>query len=157
VAGAAADEFHLNRVLFVPAHHPPIKAVSLTRRMRIASAWSSSLVRWTPRFEASRLEEGTERSYSIDTIEKVRAALTPGDELFFIIGADAFAEVRTWRRWQDVARAVRFLVVSRPGYRYDVPREVKSSASIPSIFRRHPLRCAKRSRLVTLLRVCRKV
>ena len=78
------------------------------------------------RFEASRLEEGTERSYSIDTIEKVRATLAPEDELFFIIGADAFAEVRTWHRWQDVARAVRFLVVSRPGYRYDVPHEVKA-------------------------------
>jgi nicotinate-nucleotide adenylyltransferase len=77
------------------------------------------------RFEASRLEEGTERSYTIDTIEKVRATLTPQDQLFFIIGADAFAEVRTWRRWQDVARAVRFLVVSRPGYRYDAPRETK--------------------------------
>lgn len=78
-----------------------------------------------PRFEVSRLEEGTERSYSIDTIEKIQETLTPCDELFFIIGADAFAEVRTWRRWQDVARAVRFLVVSRPGYRYDAPNEVK--------------------------------
>lgn len=78
-----------------------------------------------PRFEVSRLEEGAGSSYSIDTIEKVRATLKPEDELFFIIGADAFAEVRTWRRWQDVARAVCFLVVSRPGYRYDVPHEVK--------------------------------
>jgi nicotinate-nucleotide adenylyltransferase len=78
-----------------------------------------------PRFEVSRLEEGTERSYSIDTIEKVRATLAADDELFFIIGADAFAEVRTWRRWQDVVRMVRFLVVNRPGYRYDVPAEAK--------------------------------
>ncbi len=78
-----------------------------------------------PRFEVSRLEEGTERSYSIDTIEKVRATLNSDDELFFIIGADAFAELRTWRRWQDVAHAVRFLVASRPGYLYDVPAGVK--------------------------------
>jgi nicotinate-nucleotide adenylyltransferase len=74
-----------------------------------------------PRFEASRLEEGTECSYSIDTIEKLQVTLTPADELFFIIGADAFAELRSWRRWQDVARAVHFLVVSRPGYRYEIP------------------------------------
>jgi len=77
------------------------------------------------RFEVSRLEEGTERSYSIDTVEKVQASLTPSDELFFIIGADAFAELRSWRRWQDVARAVRFLVVNRPGYKFDAPAEVK--------------------------------
>jgi nicotinate-nucleotide adenylyltransferase len=74
------------------------------------------------RIEVSRLEEATERSYSIDTIEKVRGGLAPEDELFFIIGADAFAEIQTWHRWMDVARAVRFIVVSRPGSSYIVPQ-----------------------------------
>ena len=41
--------------------------------------------------------------------------------LFFLIGADAFAEIQTWRRWPDVIRAVEFIVVSRPGHRYAVP------------------------------------
>ena len=76
------------------------------------------------RFEASRLEEFTERSYSIDTIERVRASLSAGDELHFLIGADAFAEIRTWHRWRDVARAVRFIVVSRPGADYEIPEGV---------------------------------
>src|ERR1044072_6227227 len=78
-----------------------------------------------PRLCVSRLEEGTERSYSIDTIEKVRAGLSAGDELFFIIGADAFAEIHTWRRWREVAAAVRFLVVSRPNAIYTAPAEVR--------------------------------
>jgi nicotinate-nucleotide adenylyltransferase len=125
VARAAADRFHLHRVLFVPAHRPPHKGGATyapyedrVRMVELACAED-------PRFEVSRLEEGTERSYSIDTIEKVRATLNSDDELFFIIGADAFAELRTWRRWQDVANAVRFLVASRPGYLYDVPAGVK--------------------------------
>ena len=79
-----------------------------------------------PGFEASRLEEGTERSYSIDTIEKLRPQLAPGDALYFLIGADAFADIRTWHRWHDVARAIEFIVVSRPGYQYDVPTEVRA-------------------------------
>jgi len=78
-----------------------------------------------PRFEVSRLEENTAPSYSVDTIGKVRAGLRAEDELFFIIGADAFAEIGTWRRWQEVARAVCFLVVSRPGHSYDVPAGVR--------------------------------
>jgi nicotinate-nucleotide adenylyltransferase len=73
------------------------------------------------KFEASRLEQGTLSSYSIDTIEKVRARLGAGDELFFLIGADAFAEIQTWRRWPDVIRAVEFIVVSRPGHCYNIP------------------------------------
>ena len=52
------------------------------------------------RFEVSRLEEGADCSYSIDTIQKLRATLRPEDELFFIIGADAFAELHTWHRWR---------------------------------------------------------
>jgi nicotinate-nucleotide adenylyltransferase len=77
------------------------------------------------RFEVSRLEENTVRSYSIDTIEKVRSAMAPEEELRFIIGADAFAEITTWHRWQDVVRAVRFIVVSRPGHPYDAPPGAK--------------------------------
>lgn len=72
------------------------------------------------RFEVSRLEEDTS-SYSIDTITRVREKLTDRDQLFFLIGADAFAEIETWRRWRDVVHAVTFIVASRPGHRYRVP------------------------------------
>lgn len=74
-----------------------------------------------PRFEASRLEEGHGKSYSIDTIERVKARLGPSDQLYFLIGADAFAEIGSWHRSADVLRAVEFIVVSRPGYAYPVP------------------------------------
>lgn len=121
VAREAARRFGLDRVLFVPAAMPPHKAgVTLAdyedryRMVELACADQ-------PGLEASRLEAGTERSYSIYTIEKVRASLSPGGELFFVIGADAFAEIRTWLRWEDVVRAVEFIVVSRPGHRYAVP------------------------------------
>lgn len=77
------------------------------------------------RFEASRLEEGTERSYSIDTIRKLQATLRDGDQLFFLIGADAFADLQTWHRWQDVVSSVRFIVAGRPGYSYDAPGDAK--------------------------------
>ena len=71
-----------------------------------------------PRFEASRLEEGREKSYSILTIEKIAA---PDRELFFLIGSDAFADIETWFRWREVVRLVDFIVVTRPGHVYDVP------------------------------------
>jgi nicotinate-nucleotide adenylyltransferase len=124
IAREAADRFHLDRVLFVPAAHPPHKHgvthAPYEDRVRMAELACAA----DARFEVSRLEEGTARSYSIDTIEKVRGRLAPGDELFFLIGADAFSEIRTWHRWPEVARGVRFLVVSRPGHQYEVPAEV---------------------------------
>jgi nicotinate-nucleotide adenylyltransferase len=125
IARRAADDLCLDRILFVPAAHPPHKAgvthAPYDHRVRMVELACQG----EPRFEVSRLEEGTARSYSIDTIEKVRSNVKSNDELFFIIGADAFAEIRTWRRWEDVARAVCFIVVSRPGHIYDVPPRVR--------------------------------
>jgi nicotinate-nucleotide adenylyltransferase len=121
IAREAAARFQLDRVWFVPAEKPPHKAgvthASYADRYRMIELACNG----EPKFEASRLEEGTCHSYSIDTIEKVRARLAPGDQLFFLIGADAFAEIDTWRRWRDVVDAVEFIVVSRPGHRYAVP------------------------------------
>jgi nicotinate-nucleotide adenylyltransferase len=121
VAREAEDRYHLDRILLVPASRPPHKSgvthASYSHRVRMAEL----AAREDPRIEVSRLEEHTSRSYSIDTIEKVRLQLGMSDELFFLIGADAFAEIETWHRWHDVLRAVQFLVVSRPGHRYRVP------------------------------------
>src|SRR4051812_31834549 len=81
-AGEAADRFRLERVLLIPAAHPPHKRegahASYEDRLHMMEIAAAA----DPRFSASRLEEGTAGSYSIDTIEKVRSGLAPGDELF---------------------------------------------------------------------------
>jgi nicotinate-nucleotide adenylyltransferase len=121
VAREAARQYDLDRVLFVPASHPPHKggraAAPYEDRVRMAELACEG----EPLFEVSRLEEGERVSYSIHTIEKVRSSLGAEDELFFLIGADAFAEIRTWYRWEDLVRLVRFIVVSRPGHSYQTP------------------------------------
>ncbi len=117
MARLAADELGLDRVLFVPAGCPPHKeaATPYEDRYRMVEIACSADFRFVP----SRLEEGSEKSYSIYTIERAKAEYA--GPLFFIIGSDAFAEIRTWYRWQDVIRAVEFIVVGRPGYSIDPP------------------------------------
>ena len=125
LAREAVTRFQLDRVLFVPAAHPPHKEgvthAPYADRVRMAELACEG----DARFQVSRIEEDTARSYSIVTIEKMRARLAPGDCLYFLIGADAFAEIRTWHRWRDVASGVRFLVVSRPGHFYQPPPGVE--------------------------------
>ncbi len=121
LAREAARAFGLERVLFVPASRPPHKSGATAAGYEDRYRMVGLACQGEPLFEASRLEEGQERSYSIETIGRVRAGLAQGDELFFLIGADAFAEITTWRRWQDVARSVRFIVAARPGHEYAVP------------------------------------
>ncbi len=121
LAREAVRAARLDRVLFIPAAHPPHKEgatrASYEDRYRMVELACAS----EPAFEPSRLEESEEQSYSIRTIEKVRASLGNEAELYFLIGADAFAEIQTWRRWRDVISEVRFLVARRPGHRYDIP------------------------------------
>jgi nicotinate-nucleotide adenylyltransferase len=75
-----------------------------------------------PRFEVSRIEgiEGSSAaSYTILTIEKLTAlGLGP---LSFLIGADAFKDIRSWYRWKDVVSSVEFIVVTRPGAAWETP------------------------------------
>ena len=118
VAREAADTFSLDRVLFVPAANPPHKEAGAgyeDRYKMIQLACAAD-----PRFIPSRIEEGSEKSYSIHTIQRVKAMPDSG-QVFFVIGSDAFAEIRSWYRWQDVIRETDFIVVSRPGHNYSIP------------------------------------
>jgi nicotinate-nucleotide adenylyltransferase len=125
VAREAADTFALERILLIPAGCPPHKSDSTGaswadrfHMVELACAGDS-------RFEPSRLEEGEQKSYSILTIEKIRAERS--DELYFILGADAFAEIASWYRWRDAVAATRFIVVTRPGHSYSAPEGARVS------------------------------
>jgi nicotinate-nucleotide adenylyltransferase len=118
VACEAADKFHFDQVWFVPAAHPPHKSDQTGASYEDRCKMVELACHGDPQLVVSRIEEGAGKSYSIDTIEKLRAS---GKEPFFIIGADAFAEITTWHRWQDLIRLTDFIVVTRPGHRYDAP------------------------------------
>jgi nicotinate-nucleotide adenylyltransferase len=119
IALEAARRFALDRVLIIPAGQPPHKnnlsRTPFEHRYRMVEL----ACRDHPPMEPSRLEEADRKSYSIDTIERIE--LASDDSLFFIIGADAFAEISTWHRWRDVIAGVEFIVVSRPGHEYVIP------------------------------------
>jgi nicotinate-nucleotide adenylyltransferase len=119
IARAAMAHCDLEKVIFVPAANPPHKSrgahASYDDRVRMAELACGD----HRGFEVSRIEEGAATSYSILTIEKLRAA--GAGPLGFLIGADAFAEIHTWYRWRDVVASVEFIVVTRPGARYRTP------------------------------------
>lgn len=121
VAMEAADRFGFKRVLFVTAANPPHKPAGSTTSYEHRHRMVEIACAADPRFEPSRLEDRAGQSYSIDTIERLMTEMGPRDELYFLIGADAFAEIGSWRRSEDVLKLVRFVVVSRPGYQYPIP------------------------------------
>ncbi len=121
VAREAVLQYGLSRVLFVVASNPPHKQGAVLAGYEDRYRMVDLACRGIPEFEASRLEEIDEASYSIQTIEKVKAMAGADSLVYFLIGADAFAEIQSWHRWSDVVREVAFIVVTRPGHRYVTP------------------------------------
>ena len=121
IANEALRSVSLDKIIFVPAANPPHKQGTVVTPYEDRFHMVEIACEPYPPFVPSRLEAGGERSYTIDTLERFRPELAPEDQLFFLIGADAFDEIKTWKRWQDVIRATEFIVVSRPGEQYAVP------------------------------------
>ena len=122
IARAAADRFDLAKILFVPAGNPPHKPGGATASYEDRVRMAELACAVDRRFEVSRIEAQTghnDPSYTILAIEKLQALGV--DPLSCLIGADAFAEIRTWYRWKDVVAAVKFIVVTRPGAHWEIP------------------------------------
>ena len=123
VAHAALSRFDPKCILFVPAARPPHKGGGAHASFEDRAAMLDLACAGEPRFQVSRIERPGRKtdppSYSILTIEKL---LTDGQgPLDFLIGADAFAEIRSWHRWGELIHLVEFIVVTRPGAVYEVP------------------------------------
>jgi len=52
-----------------------------------------------------------------------QAAVISFEKVFFIMGADSWAEISTWRDWQRLLAMANHIVVTRPGYDLGVPNE----------------------------------
>jgi nicotinate-nucleotide adenylyltransferase len=133
VARAAQQAFKLGRIYFVPADIPPHKQRQPVTPFYHRYAMLALALKGEPRFVPSLIEAPSPLSshsgrkggvpearrapsYSIDTVRKFRALLPKRDRLFFIIGIDAFLDIATWRKPEELLREVEFIVVSRPGF-----------------------------------------
>ncbi len=113
------ERFSLDRILFIPSFIPPHKErkgmASARDRLRMVELACAG----EPRFSASSIEvDAGGRSYSILTLERIRG-LHPGARIFFILGADAFLEIGTWREHERVLEESLFIVMTRPGTRLE--------------------------------------
>ncbi len=116
VAEAVLKAFALDRLLFVPASVPPHK-----RKQTISSPFHrlAMLVLATAtanRMFVSTIElEAPTRPYTIETLGRLRMELEPV-RLFFIMGADSFRDVTSWREHTRLLSEYDVIVATRPGY-----------------------------------------
>lgn len=126
----------LDEVVFVPTGEPWQKegrdvAAAEHRYLMTVVATASN-----PRFTVSRADiDRGGRTYTIDTLRDLRAAY-PEAELFFITGADALAQILSWKDAEELFDLASFVGVTRPGYALSeagLPRERVTLQEVPAM------------------------
>jgi nicotinate-nucleotide adenylyltransferase len=123
-ATAACDALELSSVIVMPAHVPPHRAVRPVASAYHRFAMAALAVLAEPRLHVSDDELGSEGpSYTADTLDRLHARGMAASQIFFITGADAFADIATWKRYPEVLDLANFVVVSRPGHQIEALRD----------------------------------
>ncbi|WP_353684863.1 nicotinate-nucleotide adenylyltransferase [Thermodesulfovibrio sp. 3907-1M] len=115
VAEEVREAFLLDKILFIPAGIPPLKKYDILQPMHRLKM-TELAVKDNPFFEVSDFEAKQKKpSYTINTLTHLKK-LYQNDTLFFIMGIDAFLELKSWHRYEELLRMVDFIVMSRPGF-----------------------------------------
>jgi nicotinate-nucleotide adenylyltransferase len=117
VASSVRAQLALDRVVFVPAYQPPHKkerpqANAWHRLAMLTLATQSRDDLWVSTIE---LETG-QPAYSVDTVRRLQAMWGEAAQMYFIIGADSFEDIATWKEHERLLTSCHFAVMTRPGY-----------------------------------------
>lgn len=116
VAIAARAAFKLDEVYLVPARVPPHRSApvaSAADRLAMVTL-AAGAHDWLRVSEIELAESGP--SYTMDTLDRLEAQGTNLEKLHVITGADAFAEILTWKGVPELLNRCSFVVVSRSGF-----------------------------------------
>jgi len=120
VARKVSELFEIEQVIFIPAQLAPHKVGRPVTEPIHRYAMLALATQDDPRLLISTFElDAPDRRYTVDTVAEFQRMLGADTELFFIMGADSWSEIRTWRDWERLLKMTNHIVVSRPGY--DVP------------------------------------
>ncbi|MDT5122406.1 MAG: nicotinate-nucleotide adenylyltransferase [Acidobacteriota bacterium] len=117
VAQALSKLFALDEVLFIPAARAPHKRVSSVTPALHRYAMLALATQNESHLRVSTVElDAPEKPYTFETLARMREILGSEAQLFFVMGADSWMEITTWREWERVLALSNHIVVVRPGY-----------------------------------------
>lgn len=117
LADVAMAECDLEQVLFIPAAQPPHKDETTLSPFAHRVAMLEIAGRRSKRFACTTIEgELPTPSYTFETLQRINGSLPPGADIFFIIGADAFLDLLSWRSYERILQLVNLVVARRKGF-----------------------------------------
>jgi nicotinate-nucleotide adenylyltransferase len=115
-ASEVAGLFGLDEVVFVPTGQPWQKSERQVSPPEDRYLMTVIATASNPRFSVSRVDiDRGGPTYTIDTLRDLRRQ-RPDADLFFITGADALAQIVSWRDNEQMFELAHFIGVTRPGF-----------------------------------------
>jgi nicotinate-nucleotide adenylyltransferase len=135
-ASEVAAEFDLDEVVFVPTGQPWQKSHKQVSEPEHRYLMTVIATASNPRFTVSRVDiDRAGPTYTIDTLRDIKHQ-RPEAELFFITGADAIAQILSWRNVEELWALAHFVAVSRPGHDLSIsglPQQDVSLLEVPAL------------------------
>lgn len=127
IAKRISELFEIDKLLFVPAQIAPHKLARQVTPAIHRYAMLALATQQDPALLISTFElEAPDRRYTVDTLAHFESEFGESADLFFVMGADSWSEITTWREWERLLTMVNHIVVTRPGY--DVSLDPVSSS-----------------------------
>ncbi len=119
-AEEARIRLKLSKVIFVPCLQPSHKRNDFVTDIKHRLEMTYRAIEDNPFFEVSEIEVNRPGpSYTIDTIKEFRKIYGWRTDIFFITGADAFLEIDSWYKKDELLKLCQFVAATRPGYDLD--------------------------------------
>lgn len=133
LAEEAVRQLNLGEVLWIPAGQPRHRAAP-----RASAEQRLAMVRLATNGHSEYHIDDTEiradePSYTVPTLERLRARYGERRPLVLLMGADAFLGLPSWHRWRELFGLAHIGVASRPGFTLDTG---DMSAELADEFRR---------------------
>ena len=119
VAKEVKDGFPLDRIIFFPSAIPPHKetevVVNADDRINMLHIAISNTPDFSELFSISDIElKRSGPSYTIDTVYQYQSKMADDNQLYLIMGIDAFFEIDTWKSYLELFKIIPIIVMSRP-------------------------------------------
>ncbi|CAI8990684.1 putative nicotinate-nucleotide adenylyltransferase [Pseudomonas sp. IT-P253] len=128
-----AESLALDELRLTPSARPPHRdtpQVSAKDRLAMVECAVAGVA---PLVVDARELQRDKPSYTLDTLELMRAELAAQDQVFLLLGWDAFCGLPTWHRWEELLQHCHILVLQRPDADSEPPDALRNLLAARSV------------------------
>ena len=128
-----AEQFEFDELRLIPNFRPPHRDTPQVKPAQRLAMVELAVAGVDPLVVDDRELKRDKPSYTIDTLESLRGELDEQDQLFLLVGWDAFCGLPTWHRWEELLEHCHIVVLQRPDADSEPPEDLRDLLAARSV------------------------